>query len=76
MSNTPTVDYMGIQLPVPEEGEVGLGAVVLMKLITNDGQVQYREFNSRDLHAIEALGMAETFSDSCRLRLNKAARPR
>lgn len=74
--STPTVNYAGVDLPVPEEGEVALGAVVLMKVLTVEGHVQYREFNSKELHPVEALGMADTFADSCRIRLNKAARPR
>ena len=70
------VVYAGIQLPEPEEGEMALAAVVLLKLIDAHGAIRYREFRSAELHPMEALGMATSFTDTCRSHLMRGARPR
>lgn len=58
------MDYCGMNLPEPEPGEMALGAVVLMKVMKSDGTIKYREMTTDALHAIEMLGMTETFRDT------------
>jgi len=71
-----TINYAGLTLPDVEEGEVPVAAVVLLKVITAEGTVSYRECKSADLHYMEALGMATTFTDTCRQSLLRSSRPR
>lgn len=59
-------DYYGTALPKLNDDEVALGSVVMLKVMTADGRVVYREYKSPEIHAVEALGMAETMSDSLR----------
>lgn len=58
------MNYAGVDLPDPQDGELVLGAVVLIKLMKPDGSIAYRECTSDSLHAIEMLGMVETFRDT------------
>lgn len=58
------MDYAGVELPDPRDGEMALGAVVLMKVMNPDGSIVYRECTSDSIHAIEMLGMVETFRDT------------
>ena len=72
------MDYNGVRLPEPAEGEIALGAIVLMKVMRADGEITYRELTSDNLHPIEMLGMIETARDTlkavCMGRL-RSARP-
>ena len=61
-------DYYGIPLPKLADDEIPLGIIVGMKTM-KDGKMQYREYKSSDMHAIEALGMVTTFSDSLRAHI-------
>lgn len=56
----------GIEFPNPPEGWTALEAVVLLKGLNPKGTVTYIETKSPGLTAVEALGMATTFTDSCR----------
>lgn len=62
-------DYYGIPLPHLSEGQVPLGAIVSIKTIDSDGKIMYQEFKSPDLHAIEGLGMLDTFADTLRAHI-------
>lgn len=59
-------DYYGVPLPKFDDGSLPLGCVVTMKVMDKDGHIGYREFKSPDIHAVEALGMLDTFSDTMR----------
>lgn len=63
----------GISIPDPEPGWLYLDAVVLIKCIDDDGKIRYRETRSHGLTAVEALGMAETYSDTLRNVLMRKA---
>jgi hypothetical protein len=56
--------YNGVILPDLKEGEIALGAVVLTKIMKPNGEITYREHAGESLHAIEMLGMVETFRDT------------
>lgn len=58
------IHYNGVDLPDPQEGEMALGAVVLLKLMNANGKIMYRECTSDSLHCVEMLGMVETFRDT------------
>lgn len=75
MSERATLNYAGIELPGMADDEIAISAVVLLKVIRPDGRLSYREFKSPDLHLMEALGMATTYTDTCRQLLMKGARP-
>jgi len=66
MTKVETFNYYGVNLPKIDEGNIALGAVVSLKIMNAEGQVGYKEYKSSEIHAIEALGMVETFSDSIR----------
>lgn len=66
--------YCGIELPEPAEGEIAMEAVVLVKVMTKEGKITYREWASAALHPIEALGMASTFQDTLRATIMAGAR--
>lgn len=57
------------------EGWIPLDWVILVKCITPDGSVRYREMLSKTLHPVEALGMATTFEDTMRTRLMSNIEP-
>lgn len=61
--------YQGVNLPDLAEGEVSLGAVVLSKVMLPNGDIAYREHCSPDLHAVEMLGMVDTFQDTLKMLL-------
>lgn len=63
------MDYYGVTLPDPPEGEMVLGAVVLLKVMKPSGEICYRECPSDQIHEVEMLGMASTFCDTMRSRL-------
>ena len=67
------MEYAGLQLPDPAPEDVVLGAVVMIKLIDKDGGIKYREHKSPDLHPIEALGMATTFTDTLRAMIMRGS---
>lgn len=67
-------DYYGLPLPMLDDEQVPLGAVVAIKTIDKNGQIAYQEFKSPDLHAIEALGMLDTFTDTLRTQIMASAR--
>lgn len=68
------VQYAGIELPEPAEGELATDAIVLIKVITPQG-VKYREWKSVSLHPIEALGMVETCRDTIKKLCMHGTRP-
>lgn len=59
-------DYYGVPLPKLPNGQVPIGAVVSIKSIDESGHINYQEFKSPEIHAIEALGMLDTFQDTLR----------
>lgn len=63
----------GIAIPDPEPGWLYLEAVVLIKCLDDDGDIRYREIKSNGLTAVEALGMATTYSDSMRHQIMRRA---
>ena len=66
-------DVYGIPLPDLDEGEIVVDAIILVKTMGEAG-VKYRELKTPTLHPIEALGMADTYSDTLRMQLMKNAR--
>lgn len=56
----------GIDIPDPEPGWLYLDAIVLIKCMDDTGNIRYREIKSRGLTPVEALGMAETYTDTLR----------
>lgn len=66
--------YGGIGLPELKDNELILDGVFLLKVLGEDGSVYYREFKTPTLHAIEALGMTETFQDTLRQAIMNNAR--
>ena len=56
----------GIRLPELKDEELVVDGIFLLKVLGQDGQIYYREFKTPTLHAIEALGMVETFQDTLR----------
>lgn len=69
------LDYYGTALPKLDKGSMAVGAVVALKIINEDGHVQYQEFKSPEIHAIEALGMLDTFQDTLRSHIMSQAKP-
>lgn len=67
--------YNGVNLPEPADGEVVLGAIVLMKVMKQDGDITYREIGGEALHPIEMLGMIETFRDTLKASIMGRLRP-
>lgn len=63
----------GISIPEPEEGWLYLDAVVLIKCMDDGGAIRYREIRSNSLTAVEALGMATTYTDTLRAQIMKRA---
>jgi hypothetical protein len=74
-----TYDYYGTKLPKLKDDEVALGAVVMIKLMTAEGNVVYREYKAPEIHPVEALGMVTTMQDSikavCMAGANRQQRP-
>lgn len=70
------MDYQGVTLPEAAEGEIVLGAVVLMKVMKPNGDITFRECTSDALHAIEMLGMVETFRDTLKAMIMGSYRAR
>lgn len=64
----------GVQIPEPAEGWIYLDAVALIKCIDPDGNTRYKETRSRGITEVEALGMAETYTDTLRQALLRKAR--
>lgn len=60
------MDYNGVALPDPKEGEIVLGAAVMVKIMRPDGSITYREHTSEVLHPVEVYGMVTSFGDSLR----------
>ena len=60
------MDYNGIKLPEPKDGEMVLGAALMVKIMRPDGSITDREHTSETLHPVEVLGMATSFQDSLR----------
>lgn len=71
--NSEFVGYYGCLLPVLKEGSVALGAVVLVKVMDEEGAICYHEFAS-GIMAVEQLGMLETASDTVRAQITGAGR--
>lgn len=69
------MNYAGIELAEPREGELALGAVVLMKVIDAEGNLNYREWKSADLHWVEGLGMLDTARDTFKQVIMNGMRP-
>lgn len=74
MSEMRFLDYYGVALPKLEDDHIPLGAVVALKSIDKDGRIVYQEFKSPEIHAIEALGMLDTFTDTMRHHIMGAAK--
>lgn len=64
----------GIEIPEPEEGWIYIDAVLLIKCIDDKGSIRYREIKSNGLTAVEALGMATTYTDTLRHYIMKGVR--
>ncbi len=65
--------YQGLDLPDERDDEVALEAIVLLKVLTKDGVIHYREYKTASLHAIEALGMATTLRDTLATYIMRSA---
>lgn len=63
------MDYNGIDLPDPVDGDLVIGAITLLKVMKADGNVCYRELTGDSLHPVEMLGMVETFRDTLKAHL-------
>jgi hypothetical protein len=63
----------GIAIPDPDEGWLYLDAIVLIKCMDDQGDIRYKEIKSAGLTPVEALGMAETYSDTMRAMLMRRA---
>ncbi len=62
-------DVFGVPMPDLPTGAQPLEAVVLVKVLTDDGHICLCERASAGLTAWEALGMATTYADTLRHQL-------
>lgn len=69
---TPIQDLTFLELG---EGYVPLEFVISVKCLSPEGIVCYKEIFSKGLHAVEALGMLTTLTDTVRNRLMTNTRP-
>lgn len=67
-------DYYGVALPVLNKGQVPLGCCLTIKVMDEEGHINYQEYKSPGMHAIEGLGMLETFSDTLRMQIMQQTR--
>ena len=74
MTDRQFFDYYGVPMPKLKEGEIALGCVISMKYIDETGKIVYHEFKSPDIHAIEGIGMLETFRDTLKMHIMQSAR--
>lgn len=65
--------YYGVSLPKLKDGSVALGAMVLIKVMDEEGGICYHEFAS-GVMAVEQLGMLETASDTVRAQIMGSGR--
>lgn len=63
----------GMSIPEPDQGWVYLDAVLLIKCADESGRIRYRELRSKNLPAVEALGMALTYTDTLRKQIDRSA---
>lgn len=63
-----------IDIPPPDENELYLEAVILIKSMLPNGRIVYKEYKSNSLTHVEALGMATTYCDSLRQHLTRNLR--
>jgi len=59
-------ELFGIQIKDMPQGWIALDAVILVKGLSESGQVRYLEMTTQTLNPVESLGMATTFADTCR----------
>lgn len=57
------------------KGWVPVDYLVMVKCLTPNGELRYREMASPTLHPVEALGMLTTMADTMRARLMQSSRP-
>ena len=63
-----------VDIPEPEDGELYLEAIVLIKTMSPNGRIVYKEYKSNSLTHVEALGMATTYCDTVRQLLTRSTR--
>lgn len=67
------LDYYGVQLPVMELDKVVEGAIVLLKVLNEDGVVSYHEF-SCGISGMEQIGMLSSAEDTVREQFRSGVR--